>query len=131
MKILMFVFLFLVSGCGAKQPKPKVLYTNSSELSASHLANGDLLTSRGFHLEASYYYEAALAIAEDERAVLRRLIIAQVRADRLRDARINVLRLSELEGSSQELNELLDLLNIYAPLAVIGLSESEIKENFP
>lgn len=73
------------------------------------------LQSAGYHLEASYFLEAALANGGDEKKVLPLLVAAQVRAGRLSAARRNLARLKEIEPGREGADELAALLDRLAP----------------
>ncbi|MCP4606154.1 MAG: hypothetical protein GY847_37515 [Proteobacteria bacterium] len=76
------------------------------------------LEKMGNHLEASIYFEAALAQGGDEQEILPSLIASQIRAGRLRAAKRNVVRLQEIEHNPahvEELEELVRLLDRFAP----------------
>jgi hypothetical protein len=90
---------------------------------------GDKLAERGHYLEATFYYEAALILSTDETQILPKLIATQVRADRLRAARLNTERLVALVGLKSELSQLLTLLDTYAPL--YAADAKEIQESLP
>ncbi len=68
----------------------------------------------GSHLEASIYFEAALASGGPESKILPRLIVSQIRAGRLRAARKNLARLQEIVPT-RACGDLAALLSRFAP----------------
>jgi len=68
----------------------------------------------GSHLEASIYFEAALASGGTESKILPRLIASQIRAGRLRAARKNLARLQEILPT-RACGDLTALLSRFAP----------------
>jgi hypothetical protein len=113
--VVLFLFFF-VSACAATSNKPAVFPAVDKQLAASKNEKiADTLTGRGHYLEASFYYEAALMLTADEKTFLPKLIVAQIRAGRLRAAGINVRRLVALMGDSPPLTRLAALIRRYAP----------------
>ena len=117
MRFLHAIVLFaLIQGCaGAETPTPVTPADKRAQAASRNLEIGDAMETRGHHLEASFYYEAALILAAEEPSVLPKLIAAQVRAGRLRAASVNTQRLIALVGPQPELMQLSKLLTVYAP----------------
>ena len=112
----LLLFLLLAQGCGgAGMRRTAATVSSPPQAAARNIEIGDALEARGHHLEASFYYEAALMLAADESRVLPRLISAQVRAGRLRAASVNTQRLISLVGPRPRLTRLSRLLALYAP----------------
>ena len=129
-KHLLLVLIF-AGGCGGAQT-PKTAESavprgSRARAAARNLEIGDAMERRGHHLEASFYYEAALILAADEPFVLPKLIASQVRAGRLRAASVNTQRLIALAGPHPELTRLSELLAVYAP----PLPQQQLSEAAP
>jgi len=71
-----------------------------------YLAAATILLREGNPLEASLFLEAALVLDGDEHEILPRLIIAQVRAGRLRSAKVSITRLERLEPQQPSIKAL-------------------------
>jgi len=117
MKTMLCIALFsLAASCAAPQtPSSNSGFEAAASALEKNVRLGDLLAERGRFLEAGFYYEAALRFADDERPLLPKLIVAQVKSDRLRAARTNVQRLLALRGADTDLERLAALLETYAP----------------
>ncbi len=103
----------LLTACA---PRAQDTKTGSSVAPALDCAEtADALERRGRHLEASFYWEAALRNGGDETRILPRLFVTQVRSGRLRAAKYSMERLVELHPGSRELREMLTLLTVYTP----------------
>ena len=114
------VYLLFVTGAIACSSTATVRGGSSLEKSGAQQKNdamviAELLARRGYYLEASYFYEAALADGGDEDSILPRLICMQIRANRLRAAKQGVERLREIDGDNETLASLLELLHRLAP----------------
>ena len=79
------------------------------------LESGRWLAERGRYLDAGRYYEAALLSGVPEARVLPEILSCQVRAGRLRAAKITAERLEQIAPESQALSSLHALLEQLAP----------------
>ena len=124
-----FLFAVLLTGMqacahGSGAPAQSPIASRESAVS-KNVEIGNLLAQRGHCLEASFYYEAALAKSDDEKKILPKLIAAQIRSDRLREAEHNTVRLISLAGESPELSRLLALLKAFTPPILSSKKEME------
>ena len=116
MRAIILLVLCGSVGCASATPEPKASPEAARAAACRrNLAVGDAMSKRGRHLEASFYYEAALTPETDEVRILPKLIAAQVRSGRLRAAGNNTARLIALVGEQPELVRLSRLLSAYAP----------------
>ena len=113
MRVILLAVSLGISACAHTQAEVETSETKDA-MSDSETV-GKALARRGRFLEASFYFEAAIARGADEKEVLPLLIASQIQSDRLRAAEQNALRLRELTGKSCALEELLVLLARYTP----------------
>jgi len=90
---------------GAPPTPPRVPV--SDELTS----RGRVLLNRGEALAASQWLEAALSAGAVERETLPLLVVAEIRAGRLREARLSARRLAELEPERPGLTTLIRALD--------------------
>ena len=112
----------LIIGCGAHVAAgPSSPEASSGPRLAMDRA--DILASRGDHLAASRYYEAALAGGADEETVLPRLIVQLVRGGRLLAALDSTSRLTRISRSPEQARALHRLIE-----DLIGYQRHQLKE---
>jgi hypothetical protein len=117
--VLCLILVFLNGACVSTPYKAPLQSVPTHHADAATQGNRQLLHARalerrGNHLEASFYYEAILAIGGREQLILPQLIRAQVRAGRLRAAGDNLTRLREIaETGNPNLENLSNLLARY------------------
>jgi hypothetical protein len=126
---LLFVTGAIACGSAATVKGGSSLEETGVQQKSDAMVIAELLERRGYYLEASYYYEAALANGGDEDSILPRLICTQIRANRLRAAKQGVERLREIDGDNETIASLLELLHRLAPaLAEEGNLRSKREE---
>ncbi len=113
------VVVILLTACGpAERPTAegqKSALDRKEDKVGRYLTTATTLLKIGNHLEASIFLEAALALGGEEHKILPRLIIAQVRAGRLRAAKGNIARFERLHQDQPSVKALGTLLDKLAP----------------
>lgn len=110
------MLLASMAGCAASDPT-STLPSPQAE-SASHLRVARDLLAAGRPLEATFYYEAALADGAASEVILPELCVADAGAGRLREARRRLDQLVALDGTNLaalELRQVLERLLGSAP----------------
>ncbi len=122
------VVFCLVTACASVsktsvEPQKSAHQTEAKRV-ARYMAAATILLREGNPLEASIFLEAALVLDGDEHEILPRLVIAQVKAGRLRAAKVSIARLERLkpdEPSIKVLGALVDKLTLsHATLAEVS-----------
>lgn len=126
MRRVMMYAAILLTGCASAPPSPSVSPSRGDRAREIEVA-GRALARHGRHLEASRYLEAAVSLGANEKDVLPLLIAVQIRADRIRAAKLNAIRLREIIGSGEALNALIQLLDHYTPAVEAGRNEEVLK----
>lgn len=115
MKPISLCFCILLADCASTSQDTTTVHPTTGGPYLDCAAMADALERRGRHLEASYYWEAALRNGGEEEGILPRLFVTQVRSGRLRAAKFTIHRLLELHPENRELHAFQNLLARYAP----------------
>jgi hypothetical protein len=124
MRAMILWFLVGMAACGHQRPGIRESDAGKALGDLDYERVARALERQGRHLEASFYYEAALRNGEDEARILPPLIVSQIRAERLRAAKQSIARLRAIRGNPEHLAALLDLISRYTP-ALAGEAAEE------